>query len=243
MEVFFDRVRRSFGPLNQKQVDGFNAILAASVSVPTRHRAYMLATAWHEVDKTMQPIEEYGKGKGKDYGRRDPVTGHAYYGRGLVQLTWKANYEKATARLKALGLIQPNFNLVLDPSIALRLDVAVHVLVIGMTEGWFTQKKLADFQTYKGMRYVVNGQDDAALIAGYAEKFEDALLAQALADATHTPASPTPAPPPKQPDDPGIDPMPPQKTSSAALAKLVGALLVAAIGGLIAFVTGLIGGN
>lgn len=28
-----------------------------------RHKAYMLATSYHETDKKMQPIEEYGKGK------------------------------------------------------------------------------------------------------------------------------------------------------------------------------------
>ena len=33
-----------------------------------RWLAYMLATTFHETARTMQPIEEYGKGKGKTYG-------------------------------------------------------------------------------------------------------------------------------------------------------------------------------
>lgn len=54
-----------------------------------------------------------------------------------------------------------------------------------------------------------------------------------------------PTPPVTQPDDPGIEdmPAPAPKTSSATLAKLIGALLLAAIGGLIAFVTGNLGAN
>jgi len=35
----------------------------------------------------MQPIEEYGKGKGMKYGSPDPETGQTYYGRGFVQTT------------------------------------------------------------------------------------------------------------------------------------------------------------
>ena len=239
MEVFFDRVRRSFGPLNQKQVDGFNAILAASVSVPTRHRAYMLATAWHEVARTMQPIREFGLGKGKKYGLPAGPYMQTYYGRGLVQLTWLENYAKATRRLTELGLIGPDVDLVKTPDLALDPKIAVHILIVGMSEGWFTGKRLGDFTSYVSMRAVVNGSDKAALIAGHAEVFEDALIA--LAATVVDP--PTPPESHKQPDDPGIEAPPPAKTSSATLAKLVGALLVAAIGGLIAFVIGLIGGN
>ncbi len=29
----------------------------------------MLATVYHETAKTMQPIEEYGRGVGRDYGK------------------------------------------------------------------------------------------------------------------------------------------------------------------------------
>jgi hypothetical protein len=52
---------------------------------------------------------------------------------------------------------------------------------------------MADFVDYAAMRQVVNGTDKAALIAGYAEKFEAALRAQGLADA---PAAPAPKPDP-----------------------------------------------
>lgn len=56
-------------------------------------RAYILATAEHESDH-FKTLTEYSKGKLKKYGKIDESTGHAYYGRGYVQLTWKENYER-----------------------------------------------------------------------------------------------------------------------------------------------------
>ena len=66
--TFFAEVRQNLfgGTLRQGQVDGINAILdeweARRLGDP-RHLAYMLATPYHEVDKTMQPIKEYGGDK------------------------------------------------------------------------------------------------------------------------------------------------------------------------------------
>ncbi len=36
----------------------------------------------------MQPIEEYGRGKGRKYGAPAGPYGKIYFGRGYVQLTW-----------------------------------------------------------------------------------------------------------------------------------------------------------
>ena len=90
----WDKLRSHFGRLNQSQVDGFNAVLSAinqygSPANKPAYVAYMLATAWHETAATMQPIAEYGKGKGRPYGKRIDVHGGRYsdslpiyYGRG-----------------------------------------------------------------------------------------------------------------------------------------------------------------
>ena len=89
------RVKLFGGRLSQQQVDGMNAILnewEKRALRDLRWLAYMLATVFWETAHTMWPIEEYGKGAGHPYGARDPITGQAYYGRGFVQLTWKANY-------------------------------------------------------------------------------------------------------------------------------------------------------
>ena len=105
-KFFFDHVRCHLfdGKLRQSHVDGFNAILAEwerkYAKKDDRWLAYMLATTHHETDRTMQPIEEYGKGKGRTYGVADSVTGHTYYGRGFVQLTWKSNYQSMGKKLK-----------------------------------------------------------------------------------------------------------------------------------------------
>ena len=139
----------------------------------------------------MQPIEEFGKGAGRTYGAPDPRTGLAYYGRGLVQLTWLANYLKAGTKL--------GVDLVYHPELALRPDIAAQILFRGMIEGWFTGRKLADYfgpghSDPVGARHIINGVDCAALIAGYYSYFLAALqAAKALAPPAPAPA-PVPAP-------------------------------------------------
>ncbi len=165
---FFDQARRSFGGFKQDQVDGINAIFDATAGLPIQHRAYIMATAWHETAETMQPIAEYGKGRGKAYGKPGKY-GQAQYGRGYVQLTWDANYERADRELNLGGALLKDFNL------AMRPDIAAKILVRGMVEGWFTGKKLADYSNYRDMRRIVNGTDKASTIAAYASAWEAAF--------------------------------------------------------------------
>ena len=138
-EVFFDVVRGTLfhGAMTQPQVDGMNAILEAWEVEPRsdnlRHLSYPLATTAHETGFTMQPIEEYGKGKGMAYGQPDPETGQTYYGRGYVQLTWRDNYARGDAELGYTG----DDSLEWHPERALDHHVAAQVMFEGMTEGWF----------------------------------------------------------------------------------------------------------
>jgi hypothetical protein len=179
-KLFFDEVRVTLfsDSLSQGQVDGMNAMLDAwerismLKEVDLRWLAYMLATDYHETAFTMQPIEEYGKGAGYDYGDPDPTTGECYYGRGLVQLTWSSNYQKAGEEIHA--------DLYWQPELALEMQKAVRVIMRGMAEGWFTGKKLSDYIygnecDYVEARRIVNGTDRAETIAGYADKFQSAL--------------------------------------------------------------------
>lgn len=171
---FFGVIRAHFGALKQSQVDGFNTILdewKASGLTDLRWLAYMLATAWHETAATMQAIEEYGKGKGRAYGK--PVNGKIYYGRGFVQLTWDYNYKKMG---KILGI-----DLYENPDLALKTDVACKIMFEGMTTGKsfagdFTGKHLGNYfnKTVNdpiNARRIINGTDKAKLIAGYYEIF------------------------------------------------------------------------
>lgn len=147
-KTYFDCVRQKpfGGSMNQDQVDGQDALLRRWELKPTsddmRFFAYMLATTFHETAKTMQPIEEYGKGSGKQYGKKDPETGQTYYGRGFVQLTWRDNYARATQKLYLTG--GPD-DLEWHAARALDLEIAADVMFRGMTEGWFTGKKLGQY--------------------------------------------------------------------------------------------------
>ena len=172
-EAFFAAIRPLFGgKLKQAQVDGLNAILAATSTLPRSYRAYILATAYHETAHTMQPIREYGKGKGRKYGVIDQ-TGKAPYGRGYVQLTWRDNYLRADRELGLGGRLAADYDLALDPAIS------AQILVEGMLDGWFTGGALKDYLPgdYVGARRIVNGTDRAQQIAGYAAAFEAALVA------------------------------------------------------------------
>lgn len=190
--IFFAAVREAFGKLNQKQVDGFNAILDEWDKSPykdIRWLSYMFATAWHETAHTMQPIEEYGRGKKYRYGKKIKNSGVAYslpdkiyYGRGHVQLTWYENYQLMT---RLLGI-----NLLLNPELALRMDVSVKILFEGMLRGSssfgdFTGKCLEMYFNEVtddpiGARRIINGTDKAQLIAGHHEKFLSALKSAAV---------------------------------------------------------------
>lgn len=201
-QAFFDSIRRDFYPngLNQKQVDNINLIISEFEPYNNLHWiAYGLATAYHETGGTLEPIEEYGKGRGRAYGK-PAANGNIYHGRGFVQLTWLDNYKTFAGRL--------DIDLVNQPDLALQADTAARIMSLGMTKGLFTGVSLADFTHADGSldliraRRVVNGKDKAALIADYAEKFYDALTAPEPATYTTTPPTPetitpTPAPIPQ----------------------------------------------
>ncbi len=144
--------------------------------VDVRHAAYMLATTWHETAKTMRPIAEYGKGKGCKYGRPGRNKNQVPYGRGFVQLTWDANYERADRELGLNGRLVADYDLAMNPAIAYQ------IMSLGMHEGWFTGKALKHYITgsrcdYLNARRIINGMDKASVIASYARHFEAALRA------------------------------------------------------------------
>lgn len=180
---FFDHMRASkiMGPsLSPEEVGGCGAILdaCAGAAWPLSWTAYGLATAYHETAATLQPIREYGRGKGRKYGVPGKH-GQIAYGRGYVQLTWDTGYEKADQKLGLGGRLTSNYELALDP------EIAAAIMVRGMAEGWFTGKKLADYlpsdgpssvQPYREARRIINGTDKADLIASHAMTFQEALM-------------------------------------------------------------------
>lgn len=187
--IFFNEIRSSLfgGRLTQSQVDGINFKLDAweqSGLNDPRWLAYMLATVFHETDRTMQPIEEYGRGRGKPYGQkirhdRKPYThpDKIYYGRGDVQLTWYENYE-LMGRLLGIPLLE-------QPELALNPEISAKIMIEGMTKGKsnrgdFTGVSLETyFNSHRddpiNARRIINGLDQAQKIAVHYYKFLEAL--------------------------------------------------------------------
>lgn len=191
---FYTAIRSMFrgNTMSQAQVDGINNILdeCEEEMLIRQQTAYCLATAFHETGQRMTPVREgfassdegairavtslYRRGKiSTNYALPHPVTGESYYGRGYVQLTWYDNYKKAGDWL--------GIDLVGDPDLAMEPKTSARILVEGMKRGAFTGKKLDDFSeprsslNFVNDRAIVNGRDRAEMIAGYAQKFDNAL--------------------------------------------------------------------
>jgi predicted chitinase len=162
-------------------------------------RAYILATIKHETFNRYRPITELGPkspnrypnesdedykerrqryqeayferryGMRKDLGNDREGDGYKYRGRGYCQLTGKRNYILMGRRLK--------INLDVNPEVALSPEISMDITIVGMVEGHFTGRKLADYVNdgatdYINARRVVNGLDQATRISEYAYRFE-----------------------------------------------------------------------
>lgn len=139
-----------------------------------QHTAYVLATVKHETGNKFEPVEEIGKGKGLPYG--NPINGKVYYGRGFIQITWQANYQKFRNYFEKIWGVDGNgkweFDLVNTPELALDPYISSVCTVHGMAKAMFTGKGLSDygdgdkFDPFNARR-TVNGIDRAELIKGY----------------------------------------------------------------------------
>ena len=173
-----DLYKRQFGTSPPGLGVLVRAIIADANITDIRWAAYMLATAWLETKFTFQPIEEDGKGDGRDYGKGETYTDtkgvkhdNIYYGRGYAQITWLKNY---LANGKAIGLDE---QLAIDPSKALDPSTAYQLMSQGMRNGTFTGVSLSHYIAgakcdYFNARRIINGTDRAAEIANTAETLE-----------------------------------------------------------------------
>ncbi|MDX3926731.1 MAG: hypothetical protein QHC90_13130 [Shinella sp.] len=201
--AFFASVRSRtsgvFGTsLSSPQVQGCEAILdeAERRGTPPFHLAAILAQAYHETGGQMQPVKETVYASSKDRNPSDatvikrldtafakgqlpwvktPYWRSGYFGRGLIQLTHKVNYDK-------MGVTKES---------ALDLKTSVRVMFDGMERGSFTGKKLSDYDylvttnppvpgfKYYASRAIVNGDTavNGKKIETYAKAFETALVA------------------------------------------------------------------
>lgn len=194
---FFNQVRACLfdGSLKPMQVEGLTAILdmweGDMPDEDDRWLAYMLGTVHHETGRAMQAVREtfastddkaivlldkaFKAGKlpwvSKPYWQKDNA-GRSWLGRGLVQLTHKANYERMSTEI--------GVDLVADPTLAMDLQTAVAIMVKGMTKGRFTNRKLGDYfsstkEDWRHARRVINGLERADLVASYAKSYYGAI--------------------------------------------------------------------
>ncbi|MGD1699089.1 penicillin-insensitive murein endopeptidase [Dapis sp. BLCC M229] len=132
--------------------------------------AYILATVQHETNDSFQPVKEgYYLGEPKAENYRQTLRYYPYYGRGYVQLTWRDNYQEYSDLLE--------LDLVNNPDLVMRPDISVFILIDGMKRGVFTGVSLDDYISVQQVdffnaRRIVNGLDQAQLIASYAQKWE-----------------------------------------------------------------------
>lgn len=198
---FFTLLRPSFGgKLNAAQVAGIEAILDAAEAVgmtDANHVANVMAQVRRETGGHMSPIKETVMPSHKDKSPSDatvidrlnrayaagklpwvktPYWRDGWFGRGPVQVTHRRNYEKVG---KAIGV-----DLVEKPDLALDHRIGAMIAVIGMRDGLFTGKKLADYhfpgdldaKPKSNPRRIINGVDGSDLeVAKFHRQFHQAL--------------------------------------------------------------------
>lgn len=155
------------GSLSDLQKGGIDTIITEAEDLPLNQLAYILATIYHETGRKMQPVKEYG---GEAYLKSKKY--YPYYGRDLVQTTWKANYEK----VKEFSGI----DVVANPDLIGQMPLAAKVAITFMRKGWYTGKKLSDYfsdtkEDALNARRIINGLDCAEKVVAYYHHFKNLL--------------------------------------------------------------------
>jgi peptidoglycan hydrolase-like protein with peptidoglycan-binding domain len=167
--------------MTKSEQDLFDRLLKDGRLIDHRWVAYIMATVKHETNNTFEPVRE-AYWLSEDWRRRN-LRYWPWYGRGYVQITWEFNYLRADEEIertyREIGK-RVNLDLETNPELAMDPDIAYEILVQGMIEGWFTNRKLADYINrkacdYEQARRIVNGMDRAGLIAGYARDYEEQI--------------------------------------------------------------------
>ena len=182
---FFDAVRaRPFGRLTEQQVRGLEALLDEWARLypdgEAHHLANILAQVHHETAGRMVAIKETvmpghtninpsdsevirrldnAFNAGRLTWVRTPYWSDGWFGRGHIQLTHRANYEKMGKRL--------GVDLVGNRDLALDNHISARIAIVGMMEGLFTGRKLSDYEfpaalnagSARHPRRIVNGHD------------------------------------------------------------------------------------
>lgn len=137
--------------------------------------AYILATAAHESQADQNMVEDASgrryEGR-EDLGNTRTGDGPRFKGRGYVQLTGRRNYQRWSERTGR--------DLVANPQLVTRPEIAARVLVEGMKRGDFTGARLDRYvgngrTDFRNARRVINGTDRAEDIAEMARQIRQRL--------------------------------------------------------------------
>lgn len=239
---FYDVIRPKLFPkgMSQGVVNGLEFLLSTwerqyQERTPITQFANVLGTAFLETAATMNPIHEYGDrayfmrmydktgsrpGVAATLGNTEVGDGAKFAGMGYVQSTGRANARRNTQKLRALGIIGPDIDFEANHELMMKPEYAVHIMFIGMKDGWFTGKKLDDLidanidgdehADFIKARAIINGKDRAEDIANYSDTFLAALrVAQRAGDVA-------PAKPADAPKAPGPQPSKPKPPAAPA---------------------------
>lgn len=190
VEKWFFRVKKTKFNGQQGLREVLSFIEADDEWHDTRQVANFLAQCGHESAWTYKPIKEFRAREGTTARRvQDKYWFTNFFGRGLVQITHRYNYEKLGKRL--------NIPLAENPEMALQPIYSYEIAAVGMREGLFTGKKLSDYINdtkcdYYSARKIVNGLDRASLIQGYSIAFER-IIKSCIVDEFNSPINETEA--------------------------------------------------
>lgn len=214
--TFYGAIRPSFGgKLTPSQVSGVDAILDAAEAeglTDPHHVAFVLANVRRETGSIMAPIKETVMAHHKDQNPSDaevirrldaafakgqlpwvksPYWRRGFFGRGQIQITHEDNYRKFSP---IVGV-----DLARHRDKALVGAISAKIAVVGMRDGMFTGKALADFSFPSALdlppsrnpRRIVNGADGSdGQVAGWHRQFYDALVKAGWGTPTKSPPSP-----------------------------------------------------
>lgn len=179
--AFFDAVRVSpfRGSLTQEQVDGIESLLdvwgelypdadprwiansLAQIHRETGGRMVPVREAFADTDEEAMRRLEKAWNRGRLTWVKRPYWRDGFFGRGHIQLTHEKNYLKLGKRI--------GVDLVARPELALDPRISAKVAIIGMMEGLFTGRELADYfndtdNDDVNARRIVNGPDGSELV-------------------------------------------------------------------------------
>lgn len=142
--------------------------VAADKGMNTNHLAYIYATThiesqWYNFEEISQGDPEtyferqYGLGSGREneLGNTEKGDGYKYMGRGFIHLTGRGNYSKVSQELQLGSLLtdfpaKAAYNESPNRSSLDSKNYITRIAVLGMADGWFTGKKLSDFDNVDG---------------------------------------------------------------------------------------------